>query len=138
MYAPAREYADGGFGFVTSSPEGAERKGPDTRIVAFESRGDAQEVQWLWDSWPERDAGSNRCGSHHSQSDITSTTLHDEYLTCQLCIPAPAPGSLQLPLIVSAVETGKEVLCCGRAGQRRKVAATDLGAHRLKKDICMY
>ena len=137
MYAPAREYADGGFGFVTSSPEGAESKGPETRIVAFESRGDAQEVQWLWDSWPETDPGSNRCGSHHSQSDITSTTLHDENFTRQLCIPVPAPGSLQLPVENTVFQTGGEVLWL-RDCSEMEAGSKKSRTHTLNQEICMY
>ena len=70
IHVPARDYADGAFGFLTTqalqygdaSSGGAYSGGAAVTqsIVAFESRGDAQEVQWLWDSWPEAGAGRNR------------------------------------------------------------------------------
>ena len=63
IYVPARDYTDGAFGFLTTQAlehAGAESGGPAQSIVAFESRGDAEEVQWLWDSWPEAGAGRNR------------------------------------------------------------------------------
>lgn len=58
VHTPARDFADGSFGFLTTR---AIEEGRRPRIIAFESRGDAQEVQWLWDSWPEAGEGSNRC-----------------------------------------------------------------------------
>ena len=69
IHVPARDYADGAFGFLTTqalqygdaSSRDANSGGAAVQsIVAFESRGDAQEVQWLWDSWPEAGAGRNR------------------------------------------------------------------------------
>lgn len=63
IHVPARDYADGAFGFLTTQAleyGGADSGGAAQSIVAFESRGDAQEVQWLWDSWPEAGAGRNR------------------------------------------------------------------------------
>lgn len=64
IYVPARDYADGGFGFmITEQSGGQSGQGGQPRrgIIAFESRGDAQEVQWLWESFPENAPGSNKC-----------------------------------------------------------------------------
>lgn len=63
IHVPARDYTDGAFGFLTTQAleyAGAGNEAPAQSIVAFESRGDAEEVQWLWDSWPEAGAGRNR------------------------------------------------------------------------------
>ena len=55
---PTQDYPDGGFGFLITS---AARDGKVTpSIVAFESHKDCEEVHWLWDSWPDSEAGSTR------------------------------------------------------------------------------
>ena len=58
VHVPTRDYPDGGFGFLITS---AARDGKVTpSIVAFESHKDCEEVHWLWDSWPDSEAGSTR------------------------------------------------------------------------------
>ncbi|CAL8463821.1 g3355 [Coccomyxa elongata] len=68
---PVREFTDGSFGFLTANTAAAavaEDTGlgadtgaaPRPAIVGFADRGDAQQVQWLWDSWPQAEVGSNR------------------------------------------------------------------------------
>lgn len=69
---PVREFTDGGFGFLTADTAAAAAAkdagagavtgaAPRPAIVGFADRGDAQQVQWLWDSWPQTEVGSNRC-----------------------------------------------------------------------------
>ena len=72
LCVPVRQFADGGFGFLTAdltAPEEAEEGAApdqagasDQAIVAFEDRGDAQQVQWLWDAW---DAGAGDGGGQN-------------------------------------------------------------------------
>ncbi|BDA48940.1 hypothetical protein COCOBI_13-0500 [Coccomyxa sp. Obi] len=69
---PVREFTDGGFGFLTADTAAAAAEdtgagagavtdaAPRPAIVGFADRGDAQQVQWLWDSWPQTEVGSNR------------------------------------------------------------------------------
>lgn len=58
VHVPTQDYPDGGFGFLITS---AARDGKVTpSIVAFESHKDCEEVHWLWDSWPDSEAGSTR------------------------------------------------------------------------------
>ncbi len=64
---PVREFRGGGYGFLTAdtAPAVATEGGGDApaaraAIVGFADRNDAQQVQWLWDSWPQGDEGANR------------------------------------------------------------------------------
>ncbi len=93
---PARDYTDGTFGFLTTQAleyEGAVSKGPAQSIVAFESRGDAQEVQWLWDSWPEAGAGRNKYAALLSNLPEQQLSLYDGVCISVIALAlAPSAG----------------------------------------------
>lgn len=62
---PVREFRDGGYGFLTADTaaavDGGDAAAARPAIVGFADRGDAQQVQWLWDCWPQTEDGANRC-----------------------------------------------------------------------------
>lgn len=70
LCVPVRQFSDGGFGFLTADISSDEEPNeaaaePIQAIVAFEDRGEAQQVQWLWDAWEAgggagEDGGQNR------------------------------------------------------------------------------
>lgn len=65
---PVREYREGGYGFLTIDTAAADAAAARPAIVGFADRGDAQTVQWLWDSWPESEDGVNRCAPRLANS----------------------------------------------------------------------
>ena len=68
---PVREFRDGGYGFLTADTAtaagGGDAAAARPAIVGFADRDDAQQVQWLWDSWPQTEDGANRCAPRLSQ-----------------------------------------------------------------------
>jgi hypothetical protein len=70
---PVREYPDGEYGFLTAArygeeedPEGpeAEQQPPGSHgVVAFQDRSDAEQVQWLWETWDELEPGVTKCAA---------------------------------------------------------------------------
>ena len=87
LCVPVRQLHDGGFGFLSAdlTPEaepGAAAAQPRRAIVAFEDRGDAQQVQWLWDAW-EAGGGAGEDGGHNRHGPMFDSVL--PYLSCHVC-----------------------------------------------------